>query len=167
MLALEADEDFLTYMKYHSRTERALFSKDQLERLFRLAGRPCPLLQDAWVSAPYYAIQPLLEEAQARIKDTDMPAKKKNETIELGDEARDTITGFKGIVTSFHKYIHGCARFGLQPRELHEGKPITAQIFDLPQLELMTKANKLKISTTGDTGGPRTEPSRRKVPSRA
>lgn len=78
--------------------------------------------------------------------------------IELGDTARDTITGFTGVVVAKTKWLHGCERLTLQPQELKDGKPIDAHTFDVPQLALVTS----QIATgTSDTGGPRPEPTRR------
>lgn len=78
--------------------------------------------------------------------------------INLGDKARDTITGFAGIVVAETKWLHGCVRLTLQPQELKDGKPIDSMTFDEPQLEPVT-ADVAK-STRG-TGGPRPEPTRR------
>jgi len=36
------DEDFLNYVRHHSRTERSLFHRTHVARLFRLADRPVP-----------------------------------------------------------------------------------------------------------------------------
>jgi hypothetical protein len=36
--------------------------------------------------------------------------------IELGQEARDKITGFKGIVTARLTFLYGCDQYGL-PRK--------------------------------------------------
>lgn len=35
--------------------------------------------------------------------------------IELGQKAKDKITGFEGIVVSKHTYIDACSQYGLQP----------------------------------------------------
>lgn len=77
--------------------------------------------------------------------------------IELGDEARDTITGFQGVVVADTKWLHGCRRLTLQPRTLHDGKPVDPLSFDEPQLELIPSKPE---PTTGRTGGPRAEPTR-------
>jgi hypothetical protein len=77
--------------------------------------------------------------------------------IELGDIARDTITGFRGVVVCEMKWLHGCKRFALQPQELKDGKPIETQSFDEPQLELVSKR---AAAGTSHTGGPRPEPER-------
>jgi hypothetical protein len=75
--------------------------------------------------------------------------------INLGDVARDTITGFTGVVIARHQYLHGCRRFSLQPQEMKDGKPIEPQSFDEPQLELVSAK---QHPTTADTGGPRNDP---------
>jgi hypothetical protein len=78
--------------------------------------------------------------------------------IKLGDVAKDTITGFTGVVVAATKWLHGCERLTLQPQSLHEGKPVESQTFDLPQLELVAA----KVAKgTDETGGPRPEPVRR------
>lgn len=78
--------------------------------------------------------------------------------ISLGDEAKDTITGFSGIVVAVTKWLHGCERVTIQPKSLHDGSPIEPRTFDAPQCELVTP----KAQPVGDprTGGPRPEPSR-------
>lgn len=84
-------------------------------------------------------------------------------TVNLGDVARDTITGFTGVVIAETKWLHGCRRLTIQPQELKDGKPVDACSFDDPQVELVRpKAAK----TTSDTGGPRPEPATRKTPAR-
>lgn len=81
--------------------------------------------------------------------------------IDLGDTARDSITGFEGVVVGVYKWIHGCERLTLQPRELKDGKPIETVMFDRPQLVLVSKK---AAKTTGKTGGDRPSPASRHVP---
>lgn len=78
--------------------------------------------------------------------------------IALGDIARDTLTGFEGVVVAKTNWLHGCTRWTLQPRKLEKGKLQETQSFDEPQLELVKKA---VVATTSATGGPRSEPMRR------
>lgn len=78
--------------------------------------------------------------------------------IELGDVARDSITGFEGVVIGETRWIHGCVRFALQPKGLKDGKPVEFISFDEPQLVLVSKK---AAKTTRRTGGPRPEPQRR------
>jgi len=57
--------------------------------------------------------------------------------IELGMRVKDKITGFKGVAVYKADYIHGCSRFGVQPQELKDCKPIEDQIFDEPQIDIL------------------------------
>jgi hypothetical protein len=58
--------------------------------------------------------------------------------ISLGDRVVDKITGFSGIVVSRTEWLYGCVRLSVQPEKLRlEGKPVDAQVFDEPQLELV------------------------------
>lgn len=54
--------------------------------------------------------------------------------VQLGNKARDSITGFAGVATSRTEYLYGCRRIGLTPAELKDGKPQDTQYFDDPQL---------------------------------
>lgn len=81
--------------------------------------------------------------------------------IKLGDLARDTITGFTGVVVAETKWLHGCIRLTLQPKALKDGKPIDNVTFDLPQLELIPA---VRQPSTSGTGGPQPEPSRASDP---
>jgi len=79
-------------------------------------------------------------------------------TIELGDIAKDSITGFEGVVIAETKWLHGCRRFTLQPQKLSKDREVrSSATFDEPQLELVKKK---VAATTGKTGGPRPEPDR-------
>lgn len=77
--------------------------------------------------------------------------------IQLGETARDTISGFEGVVIADTKWLHGCRRLTLQPRALKDGQPIAAATFDEPQLELVEAKTE---PGTDKTGGPRDEPAR-------
>ncbi len=81
--------------------------------------------------------------------------------MKLGDTARDTITGFQGVVIGETKWLHGCKRLVIQPRELKDGKPIDAQSFDEPQVELVETD---VAKTTSGTGGPAGDVPRRADP---
>ncbi len=80
------------------------------------------------------------------------------DTIKIGDTARDSVTGFEGMVVALTQWLHGCTRVTLQPQKLHDGKPIEAITFDLPQLVLVRAKDHQPLRKTG---GPRPEPSRK------
>jgi hypothetical protein len=55
----------------------------------------------------------------------------------LGDEVKDSITGFKGIVTARTQWLHGCNVYRVQPQDLKDGKRLEVDHFDEPQLEVV------------------------------
>lgn len=94
--------------------------------------------------------------------------------IELGDEVKDTITGFKGIATGRTDWLHGCSRIGIQSQSLIEGKPTEAQWFDEQQCVVVKAAKvvsptapRASVAMRVGPGGPRDDrASARKDPSR-
>ena len=79
--------------------------------------------------------------------------------IELGDRARDLVSGFTGIVTSKTIYLNGCIRYGLTPEATKDGRPIDAVWFDENELTVDAKAAagwglaKKKVPVHGPRGG--------------
>ena len=85
-------------------------------------------------------------------------------TIKLGDKAKDSISGFAGIVTGRYEYLNGCVRLQIEPDKLNkDGVPIDARIFDIEQVTLVKAA---KPRTVTPSGGPRPSPTPRSNPSR-
>lgn len=78
--------------------------------------------------------------------------------IELGDMAKDNVSGFKGICIARTEWISGCTRVTLQPTVGDDGKFTDAITFDEPMLTLLKK--KAKNPGPKDVGGPRPEPAR-------
>ncbi len=70
--------------------------------------------------------------------------------VELGDEVKDSVSGFKGIAVSTHVYLHGCTRISVQPKVDKTGKHPETQAFDEPQLIILKKG---KIKTGGNVLG--------------
>lgn len=79
--------------------------------------------------------------------------------VKLGTVVTDSITGFSGVAISRTEYLHGCARVGIQPKQLHEGKPVECQFFDELQL-----TENVPASTDKEKGGPNPVPPARMVP---
>ncbi len=75
--------------------------------------------------------------------------------FKLGCTARDTITGFEGIVIGVTEWLNGCVRYGIQPQELKDGKIIEANWFDSEQIELVKKTKK---KAAKPAGGPMPDP---------
>jgi hypothetical protein len=82
-------------------------------------------------------------------------------TIQLGDKAKDTVTGFTGICVARTDWISGCARLTIQPHADKDGKIPEAQTFDEPMLQLV-KSGVIDMGPKKN-GGPRPEP--RQAPS--
>lgn len=86
--------------------------------------------------------------------------------VQLGDEARDTVSGFAGVCVARTEWLNGCWRMTLQPKALDkDGKPCEAQTFDDFQLEVTTPRRQPVGSK--ETGGPRDEPWRPRDPARS
>lgn len=84
--------------------------------------------------------------------------------VELGDRAKDKITGFTGIVVAVTSWLNNCRRLTLQPEELSkDGQVREPQSFDDPTVELIV-AGVFKPLARKPTGGPRPEPTRVATP---
>lgn len=77
--------------------------------------------------------------------------------FELGDQVRDTITGFAGVITSRVQFMNGCVRYAVQPRELHEGLPVSDRYVDEEQLALTSDENAAPKGVK-PSGGPKPAP---------
>lgn len=73
--------------------------------------------------------------------------------INLGDEAKDSITGFTGVVVAKTSWIHGCDRIVLQPKVGKDGKFPENATFDVSALILVkakaVKKDERKVKTGG------------------
>lgn len=72
---------------------------------------------------------------------------------DLGDEVRDTITNYCGVVIGRTQWLTNCNTYLVKSRELKEGKPMDAVNFDEPSIELV-KAKAVKEMAGLKTGGP-------------
>ena len=84
--------------------------------------------------------------------------------ISLGDQVKDIITGFVGIVVCKIEWLNGCWRVGVQSKKMKpEGVPSDIAYFDDTQMEIVKRFKKnglsKKVKEVGnkDTGGPRYE----------
>lgn len=68
--------------------------------------------------------------------------------FELGSEAVDTITGFKGRLTGRVQYITGCNQYVVSPPVDSDGKHRDAHWVDEDRLQL-TEAKPVKLQRTG------------------
>jgi hypothetical protein len=58
---------------------------------------------------------------------------------ELGQKAKDKITGFEGILTARVQFLTGCNRYSIQPQKLHDGKRLEGEYFDEDQIVITGK----------------------------
>lgn len=79
--------------------------------------------------------------------------------IQLGDLAKDRISGFVGICTGRGEYLYGCVQVLLAPQEVREGKVVESTWFDEDRCEVV-KAKKMAKPATADErkGGPSINP---------
>lgn len=75
--------------------------------------------------------------------------------VKMGSKVTDSITGFNGIVTGRAEYLYGCVRLLVEPKGLHDGKPIESFWFDEQRLD---------VASTAKTGGPGDPPLARPDP---
>lgn len=90
--------------------------------------------------------------------------------IGLGDDAKDGITGFRGIVVADTTWLNGCRRLVLQPTKLDkDGKPRPSETFDVEQLVLVKRGERGKSRVEAPprkVGGPNPAPVGHAVPRR-
>lgn len=72
--------------------------------------------------------------------------------INLGDEARDAVTGFTGVCVIRSEYISGCSRVSLQPSVKADGTIPEQGLFDEPMCEVVRPARVAPMPS--DRGGP-------------
>ena len=75
--------------------------------------------------------------------------------IELGDSAKDIISGFEGVVIAATEWLYACRQLTLQPQELdkNSGRPKDPKSFDEPQLVLV-KRGVVQVPSTFRRGEP-------------
>jgi hypothetical protein len=87
--------------------------------------------------------------------------------IELGDQVRDTVSGFKGIAIGIVTWLHGCNRVIVAPKVGKDGKMIENQTFDEAQLEIIGKKNVTPATVKArKQGGEKWTPQMKETPSR-
>jgi len=62
--------------------------------------------------------------------------------IELGMTAKDTVTGFTGIVIAKYEYLYGCSHYFIQPKINDKRKIVEGQTLDEYQIEIIDTEKK-------------------------
>ncbi len=73
--------------------------------------------------------------------------------MQLGDEVKDKVTGFKGVAYARSTYLTGCDHIMVQPKIKKDGTMPEAKWFDEPMIEVVKK-NKVKMPAKTKLGGP-------------
>lgn len=103
--------------------------------------------------------EPDLDFVEASSLEIIPPARPKR-PLELGDTAKDRVTGLEGIVVAITTWLNGCSRVNIKPRTLDkEGRPVESSTFDEKDVLLLVAANPKPPKVTR-TGGPRQDPQR-------
>jgi hypothetical protein len=83
--------------------------------------------------------------------------------LTLGCVAKDSITGFQGVVIAVTEWLNGCQRVTIQPQQLDNGKRLEADTFDAEQVVVVEA---VEVPAAKQKGGPSIAPAQRKDPSR-
>ncbi len=62
--------------------------------------------------------------------------------VKLGWRVKDVVTNMTGIAVCKAFWLNGCIRILIQPEELHEGKPVVNEWFDIQQVEVVERDTK-------------------------
>ena len=82
--------------------------------------------------------------------------------VELGDEVKEAVTGFVGVVTGIASYITGCDQASVVPKAKKDGTLGDGQWFDIVRLKVVKKkVVNLKKAVAKDPGGPQQVPNKR------
>lgn len=77
----------------------------------------------------------------------------------LGEELKDKVTGFTGVVMGRTEYFTGCVHYGLASQNLTDGKPLDWQWFDEKLLERVSGGISLELDQEKNPSGSFPNPS--------
>ena len=80
-----------------------------------------------------------------------------NKEIALGKEAKDKVTGFKGILVGKADYLFGCTQYAIKPKVDKQGKPVDNEWFDEGRIEIIGKGIAPAAVRVKKNGGPNTD----------
>ena len=75
--------------------------------------------------------------------------------VKLGDEVKDKVSGFQGIVIAKTKWLSGCNTALVEPPMKSDGTKPDNHTFDIPRLEVVKSAKVVIPEATTDPGGPK------------
>lgn len=74
--------------------------------------------------------------------------------IELGQLAKDAVTGFEGVITGRAQYLYGCDQYCIVPRINKDGKMGESQWFDEGRIRIIGPWIQPKDVQVDKPGGP-------------
>lgn len=74
--------------------------------------------------------------------------------IQLGQQAKDKVTGAKGIVTARATYLTGCDQYLIQPVASKDGAFVNGTWFDEGRIEIIGRGILAKEVKSKRNGGP-------------
>jgi len=82
----------------------------------------------------------------------------KPNTINLGDLAKDTVSGYEGTVTVISEFLNGCRRICICPKVKDDGSFQDERWFDEPQMQITQvgayqNPDLVEVKTLNRTGG--------------
>ena len=87
--------------------------------------------------------------------------RKRREDLPLGHLAKDTVSGFEGIIESRTEWLNGCFRIALAPNHLDkDGKMLDAKAFDAEQVVLLPEQVHKEKPVAARTNGSMPDPVR-------
>lgn len=87
---------------------------------------------------------------------------KDKQPAQLGDEVKDSVSGFRGVVVAVTDWLNGCKRITVQPPIKKDGTLPGTETFDAEQINVV-HAGRVK-ATPSLTGGPKQNPARHPQP---
>ena len=75
--------------------------------------------------------------------------------FELGKEAKDEITGFKGIIVGRAEYLFGCNQYGLAPKAGKDSSFKHTEWFDEGRIKIISKGVSREAVIAEKPGGER------------
>ena len=81
-----------------------------------------------------------------------------NPKYKIGQEVKDIITGFSGIVMCYSCYFSGCIHYGVAGRQTPNGKIEGWEYFDESRIELVNKENIFEDRIEKPHSGPGNNP---------
>jgi len=81
--------------------------------------------------------------------------------LQLGQKAKDKITGFEGIITARAQYLTGCDQYGITPPVNKEGTIDSVEFFDEGRIEITGRGMLPEEVQTETKGGPNRDAPRR------